>query len=143
MKICPYSEEHCQDDDLFCRYCGHDISNLPMSLERKKLILENAIAKYQSKGWILIGNTGLKAQVVQFPQLNENYSIWEIRNILFLAVVRWIDYAYHWGERVSLTVDDDGHLQEKSNRNVRYTLLALLLITIICFTLIFFSLIRA
>lgn len=143
MKICPFCEEHCKDDDLFCRYCGHDISNLPLSLERKKLILDNAISKYQSKGWILIENTGLKAQVEQYPQLNVDYSIWEIRSILFLAVMRWIDYAYHWGERVTLSVDDKGHLHVKSNRDVRFILLALLLITITCFTLIFYSLIRA
>jgi len=143
MRICPYCGEHCQDDDLFCRFCGHDISRLPQTLDHKKQILEKTIAKYQSKGWILSGNTGHKAQVVRYPQINENYSILEIDSIFFQAVLRWIEYAYHWGERVTLTVDDDGHLHEKSNRDVRFVLLALLLLTIICFALIFYSLIRA
>jgi predicted amidophosphoribosyltransferase len=63
MRICPYCGENCKDDDHFCRYCGRDLSHLPMSLDRKIEMLEKAIAKYKLEGWILIGQSGFEAIV--------------------------------------------------------------------------------
>jgi len=143
MRICPYCGENCKDDDHFCRYCGRDLSHLPMSLDRKNEMLEKAISKYKLEGWILIGQSGFEAIVKRTSHNKRNYSIWEIHNILLLVVLRWIEYAYHWDEQVTLTIDDDGHLLEKSNRDIRVVLLALMILVIICFALIFYFLIRA
>jgi hypothetical protein len=115
MKKCPYCAEEIQDEAIVCRYCGRQLEyKLTPSEElakRREDVLNYAIARAQSQGWVLISNSGGVAQLKK-PKDNFSWGCFILGLILaiIVGIIYVIYYAVQKEEIMTLTTNEQGEL---------------------------------
>ena len=83
------------------------------TLEERKHILTQEIAKYSKKGWHVVSQTDTTAQLLKPKRFS---FLWAVLWTFVFGVGLLIYLFYHWAKKeqtLYLTVDENGHLHRK------------------------------